>query len=961
MSINNRLRSLSIALSAMLITVTLPVSAGAGNQRLKEQYPIAKFDGITTDESIRQYDDYLIGYSSFKDAKDATVEVSLKGSSALKTENGESYIYWDEKTEKLDFTFSVKESGFYNLLITYMTTDSSAFSPKRRIKLDGEYPFKEAMNIEFRRQWIDDGLPFKNPAGDDVRPGMKEIYAWQEYRVEDADGMYALPLKFMLSGGLHTITLENIYEPLKIKKIEFVSPEEILSYSEVSKNYSNYDSIGEEIKIDAEYAAVKSYSGLQMQYSSDPCADPAPNGQKIVNTIGGTSWSASNQYITYKFRVNKSGLYKINWRIKQDTASGLPVYRQIRVDGKIPFKEFESYGIGDSEWSYKTICDKNNDPYLIYLTAEDEHEISFISKVTGYKDILHRLDKIMNNISYAVQKIVLVTSLSPDPQFDYKLEEKIPDLINTLKIVSEDIGNQIESLRSMVAGKSRSAVSTLLKTKLDIDEMIDNPSVIAAKLSNLTNAQTSISSWRTSTNLYSMEIDYLTFTEPNAEIKDYHSSFFQILYYSFKSFTLSFVKDYNSISGLQGSSDKSNDKKPLEVWISRGQEWGNVLQQMCTDEYSAKYNKTIDLNIFPSGNLGTSGVVMLSIASGNAPDVILGGDSGLATEYGMRGAMLDLTQFEDFGEINKRFLPGISRSYVFNNTQYALPETMDFNVLFYRSDIMKELNLPIPNTWDELYIKVLPTLKKNGLDFWYEGGFNTFLYQQGGEYYTEDGKKTAFDTPEAIEAFKQFTDLYRVYEVPVSADFYSRFRIGQMPLGISSFNTYLKFSSAAPEMAGKWDVAMIPGTKKDDGTVNRSFSGGSTGCMILSGTDDKEEAWNFIKWYTSREAQEKYARDITTFIGQGATWCSANIEAFNSMSWESNLRQVMNEQQEWLINPYNVVGGYITARHLENARVRTVVSNMNYRESLEIAVEAINRELKQKNEEFEKVNAAQVK
>jgi hypothetical protein len=79
------------------------------------------------------------------------------------------------------------------------------------------------------------------------------------------------------------------------------------------------------------------------------------------------------------------------------------------------------------------------------------------------------------------------------------------------------------------------------------------------------------------------------------------------------------------------------------------------------------------------------------------------------------------------------------------------------------------------------------------------------------------------------------------------------------------------------------------------------------------------------------------------------------------MSWENNLREVIVEQRKWLIDPYSVVGGYITARHLENARVRTVVEHMNYRESLELAVRDINHELDIKNEEFEMVAANEAK
>ena len=78
----------------------------------------------------------------------------------LREEDGVRFLEWESDVKALDFSFSVPVTGYYNLSVTYMTPESSFFSPKRHFKLDGEYPYKEAMNIEFRRQWVDDGRAF---------------------------------------------------------------------------------------------------------------------------------------------------------------------------------------------------------------------------------------------------------------------------------------------------------------------------------------------------------------------------------------------------------------------------------------------------------------------------------------------------------------------------------------------------------------------------------------------------------------------------------------------------------------------------------------------------------------------------------------------------------------------------------------------------------------------------------
>ena len=75
---------------------------------------------------------------------------------------------------------------------------------------------------------------------------------------------------------------------------------------------------------------------------------------------------------------------------------------------------------------------------------------------------------------------------------------------------------------------------------------------------------------------------------------------------------------------------------------------------------------------------------------------------------GIRGALADLRQFDDFEEVLENFQKGAEVPYTYNGATYALPDTQNFMLMFYRTDVMEELGLEIPQTWDDfLYCALL--------------------------------------------------------------------------------------------------------------------------------------------------------------------------------------------------------------------------------------------------------------
>jgi len=278
---------------------------------------------------------------------------------------------------------------------------------------------------------------------------------------------------------------------------------------------------------------------------------------------------------------------------------------------------------------------------------------------------------------------------------------------------------------------------------------------------------------------------------------------------------------------------------------------------------------------------------------------------------------------------------------------------MGFSAMFYRKAIIQELGLELPDTWEDVYEHVLPILYQHGMEFYYNGGLTPFLFQYGENYYRDNGLKSALDSPLAYQAFREYTELYTNYSIPVSANFFNRMRQGEMPIGIGDYGLYVQLSVAAPELTGRWGIAPVPGHRKEDGTIDRSV-GGIVGeaDIIMSQSQHKEEAWEFLKWWTSTETQERFGKEMEAYMGVQARWNTANIQAFKRLPWNSQDLKVIEEQLQWANETPVVLGGYFTGRHVSNAWNRVVLESMNVRDSLEKAVKDINKELKRKQEEY---------
>ena len=144
-----------------------------------------------------------------------------------------------------------------------------------------------------------------------------------------------------------------------------------------------------------------------------------------------------------------------------------------------------------------------------------------------------------------------------------------------------------------------------------------------------------------------------------------------------------------------------------------------------------------------------------------------------------------------------------------------------------------------------------------------------------------------------------WTGLFTNYKIQKQADFYNRFRSGEMPIGVADYSTYILLSTAAPELTGWWGMKPMPGIKQTDGRINRSTGGlGQTG-IIFQSSKQQDQSWEFLKWWTSADTQERFGSELESLLGVEARWNTANVEALKRMPWQTDDINAIMEQWEW--------------------------------------------------------------
>lgn len=959
-----KLMALAVAI-VVLVTVMVPVCGVSAAH--KEPYTAEEIDLLLLDKS-NTYQKYLAEVGEKPLATDSIVikpDEYYATSDDAKIEVLDSYegkenvIKWESATGSISYEVEVPADAFYSVKFFYYPIAGSGNKINVGLQVDDGFPYTDLTSFSLNRTYNSSEGIKQDTAGNDYNTTQVELFDWNEKFVVSDSGVSDQPFLIYLTKGTHSLVVYSFNEPFVLGDIILCNPTKQMSYKEYVAKYGQIKDGEWGQKIEAEDTFKKSEQNMVASTDRTSTKNSPFNYTKtVLNVIGGSTWSYAGQWLEWQVEVPEDGYYEIFLRFKQSYKSGLPSHRRLLVDGEVPFEEADLISFDFlNGWQGKSLANEKGETLYVYLTAGEKHTIRLENVVGALSDSIANINSIVVELNNIYRQCLMITGTDPDIYRDYYLHQEIPDLLPTLEKNAKALTKEYNNIKEII-GSDRDVSDIINVLVYNIEDMVEFPSTIPSRLDTFSGNIGSLSSWALELKEQPLLLDYLYVCQPNAEKPAINDNFLGTIWREVKSFFYSFITDYSNFA------DNSTYDDVITVWVNSGRDQANVINAMINDLFTPQHNIGVDLKI-------TNASVIQAYLSGRAPDISLMIGRGQPVNLALRGALYDISKLDGFEEIKSRFQESAFTPYTLNGAVYAVPDTQNFYMMFYRKDIFEELELEVPNTWDEFW-KVMKVIQSNNMEVGLpytavdasgsvDNGmgsrniFSAILLQKGGRFYNDDLSATDLGTPEALDAFQIWTDIYTKKDSQVTYDFYNRFRAGNMPLGLAMYTEHNRLSAAAPEIAGLWEMIPIPGTLQEDGTISRAQGGSGSASVMLRAAEDHgnvKPAWTFLKWWCSAEAQTRYALDVEAVLGVVGRVATANRDAFKNLSW--NGKEYKNLMTAWdaIEEIPEAPGGYYLTRDLDNAFRDVVYNKRNARESLLSWKLSVDAEIQRKREEF---------
>lgn len=921
---------------------------------LQEQRVISDYDYT--------YSDYINDNGSISKI-DSSITVALNsaklsdGALISNYAGKQNIVTLSNANSKAVVNVNVTESGYYCIYIDYAGLTESEKNIIISLSVDSENPFFEANSIELVRAYENSTNEFEtDSSGDEIRPQQVQVQKWQTSVFYQNDSGSYFPYYFWLSEGTHAIGLTSLNGGVAIASLTFKQSEVLKSYSEYIDSNPSRVAESKSLILQGETATLKSSSSLYPVTDRTDCkTQPFSEKNTVLNAIGGSNWSNPGDWIEWDFIVETEGYYQIDLRVLQNSNKGIMSYRTVTINGEVPFAELAYYGFKyERSWYIETLHDPNTEePFQFYFTP-GEYTLRLEATTGELRDVFGNIDSIMSEVNSLYHSVIMITSTDPDIYRDYNLQKAIPGIEDTLGRLADKLDEQFELICEITGGSGVSAAS--IRTLTDqMRNMQKLPKTISDRISNFYSNISAVYAWLNSASSQPLEIDYIRVGTANSEELTASASFFERVSSAVKSFIYSFVVDYN-LAGAAVDTDRC-----ITVWMNKGNDQLETLKQLIESSFVNEYGIQVELKLVAGG-------VVEAVVAGTGPDIALNQGMYTPVDYAARGILIPLNTFDGFEElIEESFYPNSMIPYEFRGNYYALPETQDFCMMFYREDIINELGITLPNTWDELKttmtvlarnnmeigVQCLTTTAGGAISTEFPKNILTFYMQNEIDLYNENLDSTNLNTTKAINVFEDFTELYSKWGLPYYFDATNRFRTGEMPIMIASISTYNTLAISAPEIAGRWGMTLIPGTNKQDGTIDRTVEFSSTSTIIFNTTDDPDACWDFVSWWASEETQYVYSMDIESLLGASGRNLTANYKASERLPWDSKIYGSITQQWKMASTVPMVPGYYSVSRYLTNALSDTIINGQDARTVIEKYADTINSELKRKRSQID--------
>lgn len=959
---------------AILCIICLTAGLLIRNPNAANEYKVQESEGIyQTDQTennlersmpLLTYRDYLLKHGDMKhpdrdiiinssDYKELSDENAVFLESGLHDFEG---IFFKDYMGFVLFEFDVPESGLYHFYVSYQPQEDDNYSAIRiGVELNGEYPFGTADILTLDRPWHNPHGFTTDERGNQILTPQIAVNELREQAIRDPEGRYNEPLYFYFDQGKNTIRLNAIRGDFILKQIRLGNEKELKTYEDLLIEHKQYsETSGYSIYIQAQEYNEKSDTMILPDFDkSDPATMPNHHSKLKFNIIPGIRYNMPGQWISWDVEIPESGFYNIHIKARQNIKSGVFVSRRLYINGEIPFKESDIIEFKSSNrWYFKTLGEENA-PFNFYF-EEGIHQLKLEVVPGSLAETTLILDDVIFRLNTLYRNVIMVAGTSPDRYRDYQLRTSIPGLMDELQELKDILENQERSIMEIneKAGRELNSMRTLINM---LEVFLRDPDRMATMLNSFRNNVEALSAWLSSAKEQPLDLDYILIASPDEELPPANSSFIRTLIFNIRRLISSYAEDY----GIVG--DYYEEEEALTVWTGMGRDQLQIIKDLIDNEFVKQKGVKVNISLVPVG-------IREAVMANRGPDVALFLSSDEPMNLAIRNALVDLSQFDTFNEVRSRFMEGATTPFEISGGCYALPLTEIYPMLFVRTDIFEELNLEVPDTWEDMH-NIASALQRRNMDIGIPatiGTFATILFQNEGEFFNEDRSRTMFDSGESFDAFTQWTEFFSQYSFPLQYDFYARFRTGEMPIGIAPYVIYTMFNVAAPEINNRWSMFPMPGVAQSDGSINRTVSisnatgigatpgldQGISSAIILDGVKNKQAAWDFLDWFTTTEIQTRFGQSQEAVMGPLGRYPTANVEAFKRLPWSLAEQSVLIGQWENVRRINEIPGNYYVTRELNNAFRRVIYYYDNPVDTLNRYNVRINREIERRRRDF---------
>ena len=802
----------------------------------------------------------------------------------------------------------------------------------------------------------------------EIRSSLKQDPEWATYSFKDANGFTFVPFEFVVEptydksgNGSVKFSLEAVNEPMVISSIKLVPVEENLTYAEYLKQYEGEPEGKGKVKIEAEYFnATSSQTVYPLEDRTNAANSPTDTSRTLLNTVGGEKWQTAGQWITYKFSVDESGMYQIASRFRQNVLDGMYTSRALYIysddtvaegakgyyDG-IPFEEAAGVQFSYADQWQSNVFNNGETEFEFYFEKDVVYTIKLEVSLGSMGEVVDTVQRSLNSINADYLNILKLTGSNPDDYRDYGFNRIMPDTMVDFIIQSRTLNEVSLQIQEISNGKS-SMTATLERVAWLLDRMGKDPeNEVAKNLDQLKSYIGTLGTWLSDAKTQPLQLDYIVVQPKSEELPEATAGFWASLKHEISSFIQSFFRNYDRM----GAMEEINSDDAVEVWLAYGRDQSQVIRALINNDFTPNTKVPVDLKLVAGGTL------LPSILSGRGPDVYIGLGQGDVINYAIRGALLPIEHYDGFEEVEGYFNEAAMIVMEIEDSSgamhtYGLPETQSFEMMFVREDILADLNLEIPRTWDDV-LEAVPVLQANNMQIGMHTNYQIFLYQAGGELYADGGMRINLDSNVGLESFDTMCSFFTKYSFPYQYNFANRFRTGEMPIGFAAYAaTYNQLKVFATEIEGLWGFYPVPGYEDEQGNINNVSVSAASAIVMITDCSNEQGSWEFMKWHVGAQCQADYSNEMVAIIGPSAKHATANIEALASLPWTSAEYDQLSAQFNNLASIPNYPGSYILARYTSFAFLAAYNDGKDPVEQLQSYITTINKEITRKREEF---------